>query len=112
MFKMNQENLSLDKQVDVEAIQELLEERKKSIEFVFEQNAELASIGSVEQYDKYLNTIFPESTFKKIVFHNSDADFIEEGFRPVKANFDTLNSIEGIYNFSTNKEFVKRFAQI
>lgn len=33
---------------------------KEGVDFVFEQNTELASIGSTEQYSAYLETIFPD----------------------------------------------------
>lgn len=60
-----------------------------------------------EIYSQYLSTIFPNSQVKDIVYHGTNAKF--EQFKPIKPNFDTLNSIEGIYNFSTNKEFVERY---
>lgn len=42
---------------------------KEGVDFVFEQNPELASIGTQEQYSEYLDTIFPESKMKNIVYH-------------------------------------------
>jgi hypothetical protein len=84
---------------------------EKSVDFVFEQHPELASIGTKEQYASYLETIFPESRFKEVVYHNSDAEFKDEGFKPKAANFDTLNSIEGVYNFSSNKDFAQRYGK-
>jgi hypothetical protein len=82
-----------------------------TVEQVFRLNPELSNIGNIEAYKEYLQGIFPQSIFKEIVWHNSDAEFKDEGFKPVKPNFDTLNSIEGIYNFSTNQEFVKQFGK-
>lgn len=41
---------------------------KKGIDFVFEQNPELARIGTAEDYTEYLNTIFPNSKIKDIVY--------------------------------------------
>lgn len=64
---------------------------------------------ALELYQKYLETIFPESKYKGILWHNSDNEFKDQGFKPVKPKFDTLNSIEGIYNFSTNQKFVTRY---
>lgn len=49
--------------------------RKEGIDFVFEQTPELASIGTKEEYSEYLDTIFPKTKFKKIVFHNTSANF-------------------------------------
>ncbi len=33
---------------------------KEGVDFVFEQNPELANIGNEEQYSQYLDTIFPD----------------------------------------------------
>jgi hypothetical protein len=84
---------------------------KDGIDFVFEQNPELVSIGTKQQYSEYLDTIFPQSKVREIVWHYSNADFKNESFKPIRPNFDTLNSIEGVYNFSTNQKFVTRFGQ-
>jgi len=44
---------------------------KEGVDFVFEQNPELAEIGTKEQYSEYLETIFPESKIKDIVYHQT-----------------------------------------
>ena len=82
---------------------------KEGVDFVFDQHPELISIGTKEQYTQYIETIFPDSKFKEVVYHNSDAEFKNEGFKPMKPNFDTLNSIEGVYNFSSNRIFTQRY---
>lgn len=82
---------------------------KEGVDFVFDQHPELASIGTKEQYAKYIGTIFPDSKFKEIVYHNSDAEFKNDRFKPMKPNFETLNSIEGVYNFSSNRMFIRRY---
>lgn len=48
---------------------------KEGVDFVFEQNPELAKIGKQEQYSQYLDTIFPDSQIKDIVLHNSPNKF-------------------------------------
>lgn len=48
---------------------------KEGVDFVFEQNPELANIGSMEQYSKYLDTIFPESKVRDIVYHRTVEQF-------------------------------------
>ncbi len=50
---------------------------KEGINFIFEQNPELTQIGTKEQYSEYLNTIFPDSTVKDIVYHASHNEFAE-----------------------------------
>jgi hypothetical protein len=46
-----------------------------SIKQVFKDTPELSNIGTVEQYTKYLKTIFPNSRVKDIVLHNSPNKF-------------------------------------
>ena len=66
---------------------------------------------AIKIYENYLKTIFPESKVQDIVWHYSDNEFKDENFKPTKPNFDTLNSIEGVYNFSTSQNFVKRYGK-
>lgn len=44
----------------------------EELDAVFEQASELKSIGTKEQYSKYLNTIFPNSKVKDIVYRGSE----------------------------------------
>ncbi len=48
---------------------------KEGVDFVFEQNPELATIGSREEYSEYLQSIFPETKFGSIIFHNTSETF-------------------------------------
>jgi hypothetical protein len=48
---------------------------KEGVDFVFEQNPELAEIGTKEQYSEYLNTIFSESNIKDIYQHQTKDEF-------------------------------------
>jgi len=68
---------------------------RKGVDFVFEQNPELEKIGTKEQYSEYLDTIFPKSKIKDIVYHGSGNKNIE-GFIPGKidigVHFGTLNA--------------------
>ena len=58
---------------------------KEGVNFVFEQNPELTKIGTKEQYSKYLDTIFPKSKIKDIVYHGGiKHDFKDEGFKKIK----------------------------
>jgi hypothetical protein len=88
-----------------------LSEHEKNIQEVFKLNPELENVGSKEKYQEYLNTIFSDSKVKEILWHYSDAEFKDEGFKPLKPNFDTLNSIEGVYNFTTNEKFAQRYGK-
>jgi hypothetical protein len=48
---------------------------KQGVEELFESNPELANIGTQEQYSQYLDTIFPDSKVKDIVYHGTDTRF-------------------------------------
>lgn len=58
---------------------------KEGIQELFDSNPELASIGTQEQYSQYLDTIFPDSKVKDIVYHQGKEDF---------EKFDLSKSIE------------------
>ena len=98
---------------------------KEGIDFVFEQNPELEKMilkwsqliknrerEAKQLYSEYLDTIFPESQMRSIVYHNSDAEFKDIWFKPMPPKFDTLNSVEGVYNFSTNRKFIQRYGKL
>ncbi len=42
------------------------------VDFVFEQNPMLETIGTKEQYAEYLATVFPQSRLKEIFYHGGD----------------------------------------
>jgi len=63
---------------------------KEGVDFVFDAKPELAQIGTKEQYSEYLDTIFPESVIKNIVYHGSPNEF--DSFK----NKETLKDF-GIY---------------
>lgn len=44
---------------------------KEGIDFVFTQNLGLEKVGSKEKYSEYLDTIFPDTKIKDIVYHAS-----------------------------------------
>ena len=61
---------------------------KKGVDFVFEQSEELSKIGTKEQYSQYLDTIFPNSKVKDIVYHGT-REFSPSGNR--KPEFDVFD---------------------
>jgi len=55
---------------------------KSGVDFVFEQNTELSSIGTQEEYSQYLESIFPNSKRKEIFYHGTfDSSNKETYFR-------------------------------
>ena len=53
----------------------LKRETNADVKEVFESNPELASIGTPEQYSQYLDTIFPDSKVKDILYHGTNFQF-------------------------------------
>jgi hypothetical protein len=63
------------------------EEPKEGVKELFDNNPELVTIGTQEQYTAYLNSIFPESTVKDIVYHDAyNGDIVSEGFLKERIN--------------------------
>lgn len=52
-----------------------LSDIKKGVSELFESNPELSKIGTQSQYSQYLDTIFPDSAIKNIVYHGTDIVF-------------------------------------
>lgn len=48
---------------------------KEGIDELFKENTELASIGTPQQYSDYIDSIFPESKVKDIVYHLTNNNF-------------------------------------
>mgnify|MGYP003621028570 CR=1 FL=1 len=74
---------------------------KPGIEELFESNPELAEIGTQEQYSQYLDTIFPDSKVKEIVYHFSTTK-IE---KPNKEKFSlsaNINRRKGFFGINKN----------
>jgi len=70
---------------------------KPGVQELFESNPELANIGSQEQYSQYLDTIFPDSQVKDIVYHGTNKEFDK-----FKSDFN--------YYFSSNLEIAKGYS--
>jgi hypothetical protein len=47
---------------------------KSGVEFVYKQQPELTNIGTPEQYSRYLGSIFPNSKVKGIFYHGSPSE--------------------------------------
>ncbi len=67
---------------------------KEGVDFVFEQHSELASIGTKEQYARYIETIFPQSHVKDIVYHGGT---LIEGDRGKDSFTGELGGKHGLY---------------
>ena len=75
--------------------QERLTPQERNIQEVFKLYPELEKIGTQEQYRNYLETIFPQTKLKDLVWHGTDKEFKDEGFK---------KGAEG-YNLSKGRAF-------
>jgi len=76
---------------------------KEGVDFVFEQNPELSSIGTPQQYSQYLDTIFPDSKVKNIVYHGTDNKFDVFDDKLANTKDDFIGYIPGHYFFNDMK---------
>ena len=76
---------------------------KDGVDFVFEQNPELSTIGNQQQYSQYLETIFPNSKVKDIVYHGSPNIFDEfsDEFKGKNTGTNRQNHFNGEDKYST-----------
>lgn len=76
-----------------------------SIKDIFKQKSELSQIGTPDQYAKYLDTIFPSSKLKDILYHGIKGGSLEgDNLRVSKGG----SWGEGIY-LTPDKELAKSF---
>jgi len=90
---------------------------KMGVDFVFEQKPELMQIGTKEKYLEYLNTIFPDSKIKDIVYHGGEGsinEFVNPNDRTnYKANnigTDSGKNKVGIY-FTSDLSMAKQYSK-
>lgn len=76
------------------SISQKSQERLNQIQEIFNQNPELSKIGTVEQYSQYLDTIFPDSKVKDIVYKGGNGGISSEQY------------------FSKQKEYAERYGNI
>ena len=78
--------------------EKILTEQERSIQEVFKLCPELEKIGSQDQYRKYLETIFPESKVKNILYHATKGDWFKENkFNPEFISRGNVSFGEGFY---------------
>ena len=75
-------------------------EIKPGVSELFDSNPELANIGTPEQYSQYLETIFPQSKVKDIVYHGSK-NTVKTGKRI--ENFDVKESWGTLLYFTKDR---------
>jgi len=82
----------------------------KEVLEIFKAIPELANIGTYEQYSKYLDSIFPDSKVKDIVYHGSDNNKLESFRENLRSgiHFGTIQQAKG-RRIATDTEFKKDF---
>jgi hypothetical protein len=67
---------------------------------------ELKGIGSKEEYEKYLSTIFPDSQVKEVVYHGTmkGSKMKEEGAKGFVTYFSTDHEYANTFGFPVNRE--------
>lgn len=106
----NCEEIKQNEEVKIQQLQEQEKSQEKTphikegVDFVFEQNPELAKIGTPEQYSAYLNTIFPDSKVKDIVYHGTASKEKIETF-----DFNRSNYGNAVF-FTKDKKFAETYA--
>jgi hypothetical protein len=89
---------------------ENLSEFNNSVKDVFNDSSELSKIGTVEQYQNYLKTIFPNSKVSDIVYHGTKENF--KVFKDVSeldsSNTNSKSAELGNF-FTTNKELAELY---
>ncbi|HPQ80005.1 MAG TPA: hypothetical protein PLG47_06095, partial [Candidatus Dojkabacteria bacterium] len=73
---------------------------KPGVQELFESNPELSNIGTQQQYSQYLDTIFPDSKVKDILWHSSSNANIEK----FDFQYFGTNSDKGMFGVATYLE--------
>jgi hypothetical protein len=86
----------------------------EGVEELFNENPELASIGTPQQYSAYLDTIFPDSKVKDIVYHGtSNLEKVKnEGFDKSKLKTGEGTNLQGAgFYFAKFKQVLNSYAK-
>ena len=72
-------------------------ERVEAVDKIFEENPELAKIGTRQEYLQYLRTVFPNSTTQEILYHGASEKFDELKLSTENRASLTGSTRKGIY---------------
>jgi hypothetical protein len=100
-------NLLTDAFLTRKDLNQPLQSVKPGVEELFDSNPELANIGTVQQYSQYLDTIFPDSKMKDIVYHGTNETF--ETFDKNKKGSKTSNLTNQLGFYFGDKEVAQLF---
>jgi hypothetical protein len=108
IFKNSGESVGqYEDRINQEALRRMSNIRQKSgVEELFNSNPELASIGTPEQYSQYLDSIFPDSKVKDIVYHGIKGDTFE------KYNTGEYGAVHFTTSYNQAKDYGKVIANL
>jgi hypothetical protein len=82
---------------------------KNGVDNLFEENKELSKIGNKQLYSAYLDTIFPDSKVKDIVYHGTNLNF--DKFDKTKIGGNTaVKGEKPSFSFSNNKQQAEAYS--
>jgi hypothetical protein len=84
---------------------------KPGVSELFKSNPELAAIGTPEQYSQYLDSIFPDSKVKDIVYHGSSSNFEQFSKNFLGSNLGQISPDSKLGFFFSNLENAKGFGK-
>ena len=81
---------------------------KTGVDFVYQQHPELTNIGTPEQYSQYLDTIFPNSKVKDIVYHGAMENLLpkDNKFKGYVTYFTDFKKYAETFGFPVNRKIV------
>ena len=80
---------------------------KPGVKEVFDSNPELAKIGTVQQYSQYLNTVFPNSQVKDIVYHGAMAQLLpKDSFKGYVTYFTDVKNYAETFGIPINRKTI------
>jgi len=84
---------------------------RQGISELFAENPQLASIGTQEQYERYLSTIFPDSKVKDIVYHGTDGEFDKFSKNIKKVLEREISNTANAYFFTNDLNRIKDYGK-
>jgi hypothetical protein len=100
--------MNFDKFNQVEEGQVFEKEIKEGVDFVYNQHPELMDVGTEKEYSSYLDTIFPDSQEKDILYHGDGRDGEKREFYKKEGE---LGSRDTVIFFATDRHWAKRWAE-
>ena len=84
---------------------------KPGVSDLFKSIPELANIGTPEQYEQYLDTIFPDSKVKDIVYHGAKSKFDKFDLTRSGENLVDWGEVKKSINFTNKYSIAERYSR-